>query len=231
MNSNYVERSSVWIVVPAFNEGRVIRPVVSRLLESFPNVVVIDDGSEDNTAQGALIEGAVVLRHPVNLGQGAAIQTGLLFAVKSNSKYVATFDADGQHQVSDLENMLECIAESAVDIVLGSRFLGSAPNIPFFRRIALKLAILFTTLTSRVRLTDTHNGLRLMRADTARRLCIRQNRMSHASEIINQISELEVKYKEIPITITYTNYSLEKGQKWKDIFSILGEITTGWLSK
>ena len=219
----------VWVVVPAFHEAEIIGQTVAKLRVSFHNVAVVDDGSADATAREARQAGAYVVCHPINLGQGAALQTGLQFALAQGAAIVATFDADGQHQVSDLVHMVEILRRDTVDVVLGSRFLGKADGIPAVRRIMLKAAVAFTNLTTGVRLTDAHNGLRAMTASAARRLEIRQNRMAHASEIVSQIGKCGLKYCEVPVTITYTNYSLAKGQKVSGSVRVLSDLLTGWL--
>lgn len=218
-----------WVVLPALNEARVIRRSVSALRRVFPNVVVVDDGSEDATGAEALASGAVVIRHPINLGQGATIQTGIEYSLLRGAAFLATFDADGQHRVQDLQKMLQVLCEEDLDIVLGSRFLGRAEGISRRRKAMLKAALVFTNLTTGVRLTDAHNGLRVMTATTARRLRIRQDRMAHASELIAQIGQLGLEVKEVPVTITYSEYSLGKGQRMTNSFRILLDLLTGWL--
>jgi polyprenyl-phospho-N-acetylgalactosaminyl synthase len=219
----------VYVVVAAYCEPSIITETVGTLADCFPHVVVVDDGSPDATAERASRAGAVVLRHPFNLGQGAALQTGITYALEQGARYVATFDADGQHAVSDLKKMLEILKEDDLDIVLGSRFLGKSPDLPRLRWIGLKAAVLFTKLTSGLRLTDTHNGLRAMTADAARKLKIMQNRMAHASEIINGIARFKLRYREVPVTICYSEYSLSKGQKLTGSVNILVELLVGWL--
>jgi polyprenyl-phospho-N-acetylgalactosaminyl synthase len=218
------ERERTWVVVPAFCEGTVIGSVVKTLVASLPKVVVVDDGSADDTWIRALQAGAVVLRHPVNLGQGAALQTGITFALNEGADYIATFDADGQHRVSDLLNMLEVLRRNELDIVLGSRFIGTVENLPVARRLVLKAAVWFTNLTSGLRLTDTHNGLRVMTRAAAPQLRIVQDRMAHASELINQVAKLNLKYQEIPTTVSYSPYSRSKGQKIGGVFRILSDL-------
>jgi len=219
----------VYVVVAAYCEPDIIMETVGTLVDCFPHVVVVDDGSPDATAERASRAGAIVLRHPFNLGQGAALQTGIAYALEQGARYVATFDADGQHAISDLNRMLEVLKEDNLDIVLGSRFLGESPDLPRLRWIGLKAAVLFTKLTSGLRLTDTHNGLRAMTADAARKLKITQNRMAHASEIINGIARLRLRYREVPVTIRYSEYSLSKGQKLTGSVNILVELLVGWL--
>jgi glycosyltransferase involved in cell wall biosynthesis len=219
----------VYVVVAAYCEPDIITETVGTLVDCFPHVVVVDDGSPDATAERASQAGAVVLRHPFNLGQGAALQTGIAYALEQGARYVATFDADGQHAISDLKRMLEVLKEDDLDIVLGSRFLGESHDLPLLRWIGLKAAVLFTKLTSGLRLTDTHNGLRAMTADAARKLNMRQNRMAHASEIINGIARFRLRYREVPVTIRYSEYSLSKGQKLTGSVNILVELFVGWL--
>ena len=221
----------VYVVVPAYREADVIAETVGALGECFPHVVVVDDGSPDETAERACQAGAVVLRHPFNLGQGAALQTGIAYALEQGARYVATFDADGQHAVADLKKMLGVLMGDRLDIVLGSRFLGASEGLPRGRLIALKAAVLFTRATSGLRLTDAHNGLRAMRADAARKLESTQDGMAHASEIINQIGRLELSYREVPVTIRYSEYSLRKGQKVRSSVRILVDLLVGWLSR
>ena len=168
------EVGSVWIVVPAYNEQSTIQQVVSGLRRSFPNIVVVDDCSSDLTATWARAAGADVLRHPINLGQGASLQTGIDFALQKGAGYIVTFDADLQHRPEDVPLLLTALRESGADFALGSRFLGTAVNIGLFRRLLLKVAVVFTRLTTGLKITDAHNGLRAMTRRGALALRIRQ---------------------------------------------------------
>jgi glycosyltransferase involved in cell wall biosynthesis len=226
-----LDLDEVHVVVPAYREADVIAATVDALVRRFWHVVVVDDGSPDATAERACEAGAVVLRHPFNLGQGAALQTGITYALGRGARYVATFDADGQHSVDDLENMLVAVAAGGIDVALGSRFLGEAVGLPRTRSLVLKAAVLFTQVTSGLRLTDVHNGLRVMTAEAARKLTITQDRMAHASELVNQIARLRLKYREVPVTVRYTAYSLAKGQKLRGSAAILVDLLVGWLSR
>jgi len=220
-----------WVVVPAYCEARAIRRTVAGLRTRFPLVVVVDDGSTDLTTDEALAAGAVVVSHPVNLGQGAALQTGMRYALSRGASSIATFDADGQHGVEDLVTMLNVLQHEQLDIVLGSRFAGQAPGLPCGRRLALKAATMFTNLTTGVRLSDAHNGLRIMTADAASRIELHQDQMAHASEFITQIGRLGLRYREVPVTITYSDYSLQKGQRLSNGFRILSDLMSGWLQR
>ncbi|MDX9982335.1 MAG: glycosyltransferase family 2 protein [Lentisphaeria bacterium] len=203
----------VWVVVAAYNEAGRIGSVLQELLQHVPHVVVVDDGSRDGTAEQVLRHPVWLLQHACNLGQGAALQTGIQFALEQGAPYVATFDADGQHTAEDLRAMFAALNRSAADFALGSRFLGRAVGIPLSRRIVLKLAILFTRWVSGVALTDVHNGIRLMTRRGAQQLRITMNRMEHASQFVEQILASGLRYLEVPVTVRYTADSLQKGQK------------------
>ncbi len=218
---------SLWIVVPAFNEAKAIRAVVSSLRSHGYPVVVVDDGSADDTAAVAREAGAIVLRHLLNLGQGGALQTGITFCLESGARYICTFDADGQHCAEDIGAMWERLVAGGFDIVLGSRFLGDATGIPLSRTVLLKAAVLFTRLHSGLKLTDAHNGLRVMTAEAAARLKLKQMGMAHASEIIDQIAKVGLRYCEAPVSVIYTEYSKAKGQSALESIRILMDLIVG----
>lgn len=223
--------SSVWIVVPAYNEQSTIDQVVSGLRRFCLNIAVIDDCSTDLTAMRAGAAGAHVLRHPINLGQGACLQTGIDFALQTGASHVVTFDADLQHRPEDIPSLLKPLFSSGADFALGSRFLGKATNMELSRKLLLKTAVLFTRITTGLRITDAHNGLRAMTRRGASTLRIRQNRMAHASEILQQIAKSRLPYVEVPVTVEYTSYSKAKGQKLSNSVNIMLEILTGALQR
>jgi glycosyltransferase involved in cell wall biosynthesis len=223
--------SSVWIVVPAYNEELTIRQVVSELKRSYPNVIVIDDCSTDSTALRAGAAGAIVVRHPINLGQGASLQTGIELALQNGACYIVTFDADLQHRPDDVAPVLNALRSSKADFALGSRFLGNAVSIGLPRKLLLKAAVFFTRLTTGLELTDAHNGLRAMTRQGAGALRIRQNRMAHASEILQQIARSGLPYVEVPVTVDYTPYSVAKGQKLTNSVNIVLELLTGAMQR
>lgn len=220
-------RASVWVVVPAYNEATSIGRVVTSLRSEGYNVVVVDDGSEDVTAAIARSTGATVLQHCQNLGQGGALQTGIAFCLRHGAEFICTFDADGQHHVEDIQRMWNCLIAQRLDVVLGSRFLGNSPGITALRKLLLKMALLFTWVHSGFKLTDAHNGLRLMRAEAASKLALRQLGMAHASEIIKEIARLKLAYGETPVTILYTDYSRAKGQSGLNSIRIVMELIIG----
>jgi glycosyltransferase involved in cell wall biosynthesis len=215
----------VWLVVPLYNEATVIADVVRRAREVFPHVVCVDDGSADDSARLAAQAGAVVVRHPVNLGQGAALQTGFEYALSvPDMRWVVTFDADGQHQVEDVVAMLDLARTEGLDVVFGSRFLDDRTDAGLLKRAVLRMAVAYTNLTTRTKLTDAHNGLRLLSRDVVSRLQITQNRMAHASELVSQIGALDVRYAESPVHVLYTDYSRSKGQSLWNAVNILAEL-------
>jgi glycosyltransferase involved in cell wall biosynthesis len=209
----------VWVVVAAYREqGRLAATLARVLKEGYPNVVVVDDGSPDDTTEAALALPVWLLRHPINLGQGAALQTGIDFALERSAEVLVTFDADGQHDASEIKKLVEPIRREEFDIALGSRFLGIEGNVPFTRKLVLKGGVLFTRIFSHIRVTDTHNGFRAFSRATALKLQITQNRMAHASEILDRIREHRLRYVEVPVTIRYTEETLAKGQSsWNAI--------------
>jgi glycosyltransferase involved in cell wall biosynthesis len=219
-----------WVVVPAYNEEKAIGAVLSKLVKYPYDIVVVDDGSADNTAKIAESFPVTVLRHVCNLGQGAAIQTGISYVLRfADTRYVVTFDSDGQHNPDNIERLLEPLKAGTHDVALGSRFLkeGDAQNIRFTKQLFLKLAVAFTRMSTGLDLTDTHNGLRAFTAEAAAKLHIVQNRMAHASEILSQIAALGLRVCEIPVTISYTDYSLSKGQSMLNSVNILWDMARG----
>lgn len=203
----------VWLIVPVFNEEQVIAEVVRNARKTFRNIVCVDDGSRDNSAQEIRSAGAHLVRHPVNLGQGAAIQTGLEYArAQPGARYFVTFDADGQHQVEDVVAMLERLRSEDVDIVVGTRFHGDTSHIPWIKRFILRTVVLLSPRTRRLGLTDAHNGLRVFNRTVAEQMDITLSGMSHASEIVEMIDSRGWRVAEEPVTILYTDYSMAKGQ-------------------
>ncbi|USQ81820.1 glycosyltransferase family 2 protein [Ornithinimicrobium faecis] len=211
-----------WLVIPLFNEATVITDVIAGARETFPNIVCVDDNSADGSGQAARDAGAVVVTHPFNLGQGAALQTGIDYVLRAtNATYVVTFDADGQHRVEDAVAMIERAREEDVAIVFGSRFLDGRTKPGFLRRIVLKGAVWITNMQTGLRLSDAHNGLRVIRRDAAAGLHLEQNRMAHATEIVLQLSRTKLSWTEHPVLIVYTDYSRSKGQSLMNSINIL----------
>lgn len=214
--------ASTWFVVPLFNEGQVVGDVIRDLRTRYPLVVAVDDGSADGSAAIAEQAGAAVVRHPYNMGQGAALKTGIDYALRDPAmRQVVTFDSDGQHQVDDAASMIAMREDEGVDIVLGSRFLDKRTKPGLLKRMVLRGAVWYTNLTSGLKLTDAHNGLRVIGRDACEKLAIEQNRMAHASEIVEEIGRHRFTVREHPVHILYTDYSRSKGQSMLNSVNIV----------
>ena len=217
--------SDTWLIVPCYNEGTVIFDVLSQARETFPNIVGVNDGSADNSAEQIRAAGAHLVDHPVNLGQGAAIQTGVEYARKQpGAEFFVTFDADGQHQVKDVMRMIERLRTEPLDIIVGTRFAGQENSqVPWIKRAVLKTVVMLSPRTKRLGLTDAHNGLRAFNRKVAEEMNIRMNGMSHASEIVSMIDQHGWRVDEEPVDILYTEYSMSKGQSLINGVNILAD--------
>ena len=223
--SNHVNQKSVFVIIPSYNEHTVIRPVVESILSLGYNAVVVDDGSDE--AMDSLLKGLPVylLRHPVNMGQGAALQTGIDFALVHGANWIVSFDADGQHHAEDIEKLLQFVREDKADIALGSRFMeGSVHNMPKKRRFLLQLGRRINYFFTGLLLTDAHNGLRAMNRTAATIIRITENRMAHATEILSLIRKNKLRYTEVPVKVTYSDYSKKKGQALGSSFRIVFDL-------
>ena len=225
-----MQQPSVWVVIAAYNEDKVIGDVLREIIQCNPSysIVVIDDGSTDKTA--SVVSGLPVhlLVHPVNLGQGAALATGIDYALSYNADVIVTFDADGQMSPKDIETLVKKVIREGFDAALGSRFLSRpVEGMPPLRKTLLKLAVVFTKLTTGLKISDIHNGFRAFSAEAVKKITITQNRMAHASEILTQIASMKLKYCEVPVSIRYTKYSRAKGQSIWNTINILYELLTG----
>jgi glycosyltransferase involved in cell wall biosynthesis len=170
--------------------------------------------------------GAHLVRHPVNLGQGAALQTGLTYArVQPGARYFVTYDADGQHRLEDAAAMVEVARSGAADIVLGTRFADHAESVPPIKRFVLRLAVLLSPAGRKLRLTDAHNGLRVLTRPVADDLHITMNGMAHASEIVSYLGRSKWRVREIAVSIRYTEYSRSKGQSLLNGVNILFDLS------
>lgn len=215
----------VAIVIPVYNEDQVLLAVVEDVLSTFSRVVCIDDGSTDKSSDVVRSTNAVLVSHPMNLGQGAALQTGIEAALKMPQvKYIVTFDSDGQHSVSDALAMVERLRQADIEVVFGSRFLDERTSVGILKKAVLKLAVLYTNALSGVKLTDAHNGLRAFTRNVAESIELTHNGMAHATEIVNQIGSGKFAYTEMPVHIEYTDYSKAKGQSLWNSINILFDL-------
>ena len=219
------QQTRVMVIVPAYNEGSVIQATVHLLLDAGYEVVVVDDGSQDETV--AVRELSVVyIRHAVNLGQGAALQTGMTYAYRAGADIAVHFDADGQHDWRQIDRLLAPILDGSADVVFGSRFLRKedAAQVPWKKRILLRGAILVSWLLTGIRLSDTHNGLRALSRRALEQVHLQENGFAHATEILQRVRECRLRLVEVPITVSYTDYSIRKGQPISNSIEVLFDL-------
>jgi glycosyltransferase involved in cell wall biosynthesis len=215
-----IERAAVWVVIPALDAAATIVEVVRPLVAAGWRVLVVDDGSRDETGALAAAEGVRVLRHVVNLGQGAALQTGIDHAVAAGAEAIVTFDADGQHDPEDVRVLVAAL-EPGIDVALGSRFKGQAIGMPAARRLLLRGAIHVSNALSGLKLSDTHCGLRAIRATAAPCLRLTQDRMAHASEVLERIRSHHIPFVEVPVKVSYPEQARRSGQHGLNSLRIL----------
>jgi glycosyltransferase involved in cell wall biosynthesis len=214
-------QEKIFIVIAAYNEGEKIGKVISSIKkEGYTNIVVVDDGSNDNTYDICEKEKIFALKHIMNRGQGAALKTGIDFAMQNGASIIVTFDADGQFLVKEIKDIISPILSKEADITLGSRFLGKAINIPLLKKIVLKLGVIVVFFLYGIKVTDSQCGFRGISRNAAEKIELKSDRMEHAAEIFLEIMRNNLKYKEIPITVIYDDYSLKKGQDWSRSLSL-----------
>jgi len=217
--------NKVFIIIPCFNEAAVIKNTVKELLHYNYEIIIIDDASTDDSGKQVQDLPVHYVRHKINLGQGAALQTGIDLALKNGAEYLVTFDADGQHDVKDIPGMIQNIEKKNHDIVLGSRFLqGAATNISLIRKLLLKIACLLNYFFTGILLTDAHNGLRALNRHAAEMIRLKENRMAHATEFLLEIKRNRLSFVEYPVHIRYTTYSRKKGQSLLNSIRIFFEL-------
>ena len=219
-----IDPQNIFIIIAVYNEARSFPDVLDSIGKYGYTIVVVDDGSEDGSAIIAESCGAVVLRHIINLGQGAALQTGIEYARLKNAPIVVTYDADGQFEASEITRVVAPLLKKEADVVLGSRFLGNVTDISFFRKMVLKIGIMFTYIFSNIYLTDTHNGFRAFNRKSMEYITITHNRMSHASEILDKIKKNNLKYIEVPVSVRYHSYAKSKGQSTMNFINIISRL-------
>lgn len=220
-----LDRKTVMVIVPAYNEGAVIETTVRSLLSAGYEVIVVDDGSQDET-QAVRELPVVYIRHAVNLGQGAALQTGMTYALRAGADIAVHFDADGQHDWRHIDRLLAPILDGSADVVFGSRFLreADAAQVPFNKRMLLRGGILVSWLLTGLWLSDTHNGFRALSRRALERIQLRENGFAHATEILQRVRQSQLRLVEVPITVSYTDYSKQKGQPISNSINVLFDL-------
>ncbi|MDD2487250.1 MAG: DUF2304 family protein [Candidatus Gracilibacteria bacterium] len=239
LNDN--EFSDFIFLVRSYNEGKYLNDVIDEILDyGFSKIVIVNDGSVDNTVRSVLDKklqhdgsDIILLSHLINRGGGSANKTGFEFLRRYGDslkvKWVVTFDADGQMDINDMKTFIYEINKNAgTDVFLGTRFLlgGSASNIPLSRKIILSGSRVITYFFNSLWVTDPHNGYRVLSIDAVKNIKIDSDGMTYASELLDEVKRLNLKYKEIPVNIKYTEYSLKKahGQKNSNAWRILLEL-------
>ena len=218
--------SDVIIIIPVFNEASVIRKVIGELLEQgFGGIVIVDDGSTDNLREIISDLPGTYIRHKINLGQGAALQTGIEYGKSTTAEIVVTFDADGQHCAESIHDLIKPILQGHADVVLGSRFLNEGGNeVPTSRIVLLQVARFVNFLLFGYLFTDAHNGLRAFNRKAIELIKITENRMAHASEFPVLFKQNKLRVVEVPVKIRYDQYSKRKGQSGFDSVRVFFDL-------
>ena len=195
------------IGIPAFNEEKNIGAIVAKLKKKYDQVIVCDEGSSDMTQIIASSLGAIVVKHPKNLGYGATIKTIFNEAKKIDGDILVTFDADGQHQISEIDSVLKPLSENKADIVIGSRFLGSTKDLPKYRKIGIKAITSLTNTVTGSNLSDTQSGFRAYSKKVLNEIFPTESGMGISTEILIKSLKKQMTILEVPITISYDNNS------------------------
>lgn len=209
-------------VIPAWNEARSIFRVVSSVRPLVSEVVVVDDGSTDNTAELAVRAGAVLLHHQINRGQGASLETGNQAALRLGADIILHFDADGQFMVEDIGEVLNPLISGEADVVFGSRFLSKRSALPLAKKyLIMPMARLVNRLFWGIRTSDPQSGFRAMSASAVSKIHISNDGMAHCTEILYKSFSAGLNVVEVPITVIYEEFGQSFGGGWriiKDLF-------------
>lgn len=203
-----------YIVIPAFNEAKVIGDVVSEVQQAgYKNIIIVDDGSSDATFERASqLVGVTALRHRINRGKGAATTTGMVAACKLGADIVVTMDGDGQHDPADIRNLVLPIMKEGYDIVLGSRMM-DPEGMPRIKIVANKIGNWCTMMLYGILVSDSQSGFRAYTRYAAEIIDTKADKYEYDSKVIREISKKRLRFKEIPIAVRYTEYSMNKPQK------------------
>ena len=206
--------TDVFIVIPVFNEAQVVGKVIDEIHQSgYRNLIVVDDGSIDDTYDIAnSYQSVICLRQRVNRGKGAATKTGIMAAIQLGARIIVTMDGDGQHAPEDLSRLVEPIRERNYDVVLGSRMMNTK-GMPFMKVIANRIGNIITWLFYGILVTDSQSGLRAYSQYAAKTIDTKADKYEYDSKVIREINNNRLSFKEVPITVRYTEYSMSKSQK------------------
>lgn len=220
-----IDYQKVCVIVPFYNEEQIVDITISELISHKYKVLAVDDGSTDGSYEKIKNMSCTIIRHPQNFGQGAALQTGMTFAkLNPNLDFFITFDSDGQHQATNIQDVLNPLISDEADIVFGTRFQDDLTKITYLKRLILKLAVKYTRLSTGVALTDTHNGFRALNRTAVNKIDLTFPGMTHASEFVGKAGENNLRIKEVPVHVLYTKYSKRKGQSIWNAVNILTDL-------
>lgn len=202
-----MDKSKIFIVIPAYNEEKKISVVVRRLAEKYQNIIVVNDNSNDNTSAIATDSGATVIDHLLNRGQGAALETGTKYALINNAEIIVHFDADGQFLVEEIEKIIEPILNTRADISMGTRFMGIKSELPLLKKyFIMPLARFIIKILYGANLSDPQNGFRAFNRKVALELNIENDGAAHCTEIIVKTIKNKWRYLEVPVTVLYDHF-------------------------
>lgn len=213
-----VEYMKLAVIMPAYNEAGIIAKIIRDIPKRIPKikkilVLVVDDGSGDGTAETALRNKAMVVRHVINLGCGAATVTGIKAALRWGADILVTIDADGQHDPREIPNLIKPIVSGRYDLVIGSRFKAKKRSYaPWHRVIGNKLMNIMIYCFYHIWVTDTQSGFKAMSRKAAGKMKLSFFGYEVCSEMIGEIHRRDLKYTEVPIRTIYSDYSMRKGQ-------------------
>ena len=200
MNPN-MKKGNIWVIIPAYNEEKLIGKVIKKTKRYINNIVVVDDGSKDKTYDVAVRAKVNSLKHIVNLGKGAAIKTGCEFAIKNGAELLILLDADAQHDPNAIPNFLKCLKNA--DIVFGYR--KPSKQMPLILRYGNCFINKATKLLYNIDLRDTQCGYRALTKKAYKKIKWEASDYSLESEIIANVGKKRLKYKEIPIQTIYSD--------------------------
>lgn len=201
-------------VIPAFREAKSVASVIQGTLKHVPTVILVDDGSDDQTAAVALSAGAIVVSHPMNCGPGAATMTGIEAARLLKADVIITLDADGQHNPDDIPLLLAPVLEDRADVVIGTRFRGRKNVIPPIRRFFNALGNIFTFITTGKYVSDSQSGFKVLGPSAVQKIQLHLSGFEFCTEIVREIQQNGWRVQEVPIHVTYSEYTLAKGQSF-----------------
>lgn len=222
---------NTYVVIPAYNEEGKIVEVINDLQNlGYTNIVIVDDASSDLTYEKSIGQGVIALRHLINRGQGASLGTGTRYALQKGADFIVHFDADGQMRGEDIAVLLESFNDNSVDVVIGSRF-GGKSEVPPLRKVLLFGIRIFNRVLMGVNLRDPQSGFRVLSRKAASKIEIKQDRMAHCSQMMQDMKKKDLKIVEVPVSILYTEYSLGKGQSFMDVFKVVWDLFLGSIVK